>query len=73
MTVKEKKRTEARLDDLRRNYETEMCELQCRIQRMQMVHSGPFFELTKTSNNIRGIPTVKLHYWMYVQGPTAVL
>ncbi|XP_029019663.1 ras and EF-hand domain-containing protein isoform X1 [Betta splendens] len=33
----EEKRAEAALGDLRRNYETEVCELQCRIQRMQMI------------------------------------
>ncbi|XP_026198045.1 ras and EF-hand domain-containing protein [Anabas testudineus] len=33
----ETKRKEAALDELRRNYETEVCELQCRIQRMQMI------------------------------------
>ncbi|XP_044192972.1 ras and EF-hand domain-containing protein homolog [Thunnus albacares] len=33
----EKKRTEAALSELRRNYETEVCELQCKIQRMQMI------------------------------------
>ncbi|XP_061674466.1 ras and EF-hand domain-containing protein [Syngnathoides biaculeatus] len=33
----EKKRGEAELDELRRTYETEVCELQCKIQRMQMI------------------------------------
>uniref|UniRef100_A0A3Q2UQB9 RAS and EF-hand domain containing n=1 Tax=Fundulus heteroclitus TaxID=8078 RepID=A0A3Q2UQB9_FUNHE len=33
----EKKRTEAALSELRRSYDTEVCELQCKIQRMQMV------------------------------------
>uniref|UniRef100_A0A8P4KCM1 RAS and EF-hand domain containing n=1 Tax=Dicentrarchus labrax TaxID=13489 RepID=A0A8P4KCM1_DICLA len=33
----EKKRTEAALSELRRSYETEVCELQCKIQRMQMI------------------------------------
>ncbi|XP_013876253.1 ras and EF-hand domain-containing protein [Austrofundulus limnaeus] len=33
----EKKQTEAALSDLRRSYETEVCELQCKIQRMQMI------------------------------------
>ncbi|XP_057688336.1 ras and EF-hand domain-containing protein isoform X2 [Corythoichthys intestinalis] len=33
----EKKRGAAELDDLRRTYETEVCELQCKIQRMQMI------------------------------------
>uniref|UniRef100_A0A3Q2XUF3 RAS and EF-hand domain containing n=1 Tax=Hippocampus comes TaxID=109280 RepID=A0A3Q2XUF3_HIPCM len=33
----EKKRGEAELEELRRTYETEVCELQCKIQRMQMV------------------------------------
>ncbi|KAM7416792.1 hypothetical protein PAMA_018722 [Pampus argenteus] len=33
----EKKRTEAALSELRRGYETEVCELQCKIQRMQMI------------------------------------
>ncbi|XP_008284522.1 ras and EF-hand domain-containing protein [Stegastes partitus] len=33
----EKKRTEAALNDLRRGYETEVCELQCKVQRMQMI------------------------------------
>ncbi|XP_077571240.1 ras and EF-hand domain-containing protein-like isoform X1 [Stigmatopora nigra] len=33
----EKKRGAAELDDLRRTYETELCELQCKIQRMQMI------------------------------------
>uniref|UniRef100_A0A3Q1B179 RAS and EF-hand domain containing n=1 Tax=Amphiprion ocellaris TaxID=80972 RepID=A0A3Q1B179_AMPOC len=33
----EKKRTEAALNELRRGYETEVCELQCKIQRMQMI------------------------------------
>ncbi|KAK5871095.1 hypothetical protein PBY51_003995 [Eleginops maclovinus] len=32
-----KKRTEAALSELRRSYETEVCELQCKIQRMQMI------------------------------------
>uniref|UniRef100_A0A3B3V035 RAS and EF-hand domain containing n=1 Tax=Poecilia latipinna TaxID=48699 RepID=A0A3B3V035_9TELE len=33
----EKKQTEAALSELRRSYDTEVCELQCKIQRMQMV------------------------------------
>ncbi|CAG5923738.1 unnamed protein product [Menidia menidia] len=33
----ERKRTEAALNELRRSYETEVCELQCKIQRMQMI------------------------------------
>ncbi|KAM4745861.1 ras and EF-hand domain-containing protein homolog [Anableps anableps] len=33
----EKKRTEASLNELRRSYDTEVCELQCKIQRMQMI------------------------------------
>ncbi|XP_044053011.1 ras and EF-hand domain-containing protein isoform X2 [Siniperca chuatsi] len=33
----EKKRTEAALSELRRGYENEVCELQCKIQRMQMI------------------------------------
>ncbi|XP_051924573.1 ras and EF-hand domain-containing protein homolog [Hippocampus zosterae] len=33
----EKKRGEAELEELRRTYETEMCELQCKIQRMQKI------------------------------------
>ncbi|XP_056889674.1 ras and EF-hand domain-containing protein homolog [Takifugu flavidus] len=33
----EKKKTEAALSELQRNYETEICELQCKIQRMQMI------------------------------------
>ncbi|XP_068167287.1 ras and EF-hand domain-containing protein isoform X2 [Antennarius striatus] len=33
----EKKRAEAALNELRRSYETEVCELQCKIQRMQMI------------------------------------
>ncbi|XP_041854216.1 ras and EF-hand domain-containing protein homolog [Melanotaenia boesemani] len=33
----EKKRADAVLNDLRRGYETEVCELQCKIQRMQMI------------------------------------
>ncbi|KAI3372793.1 hypothetical protein L3Q82_023252 [Scortum barcoo] len=33
----EKQRTEAALSELRRRYETEVCELQCKIQRMQMI------------------------------------
>ncbi|XP_038560651.1 LOW QUALITY PROTEIN: ras and EF-hand domain-containing protein [Micropterus salmoides] len=33
----EKKQTEATLGELRRGYENEVCELQCRIQRMQMI------------------------------------
>ncbi|XP_029296107.1 ras and EF-hand domain-containing protein [Cottoperca gobio] len=33
----EKKRTEAALSELRRSYETEVCELQCKIQTMQMI------------------------------------
>ncbi|KAJ0067403.1 hypothetical protein NL108_003520 [Boleophthalmus pectinirostris] len=32
----EKKRLEAALNELKRSYETEVCELQCKIQRMQM-------------------------------------
>lgn len=36
--LQEKKRAEASLSELRRSYETEVCELQCKIQRMQMVH-----------------------------------
>lgn len=36
--LQEKKRAEAALSELRRSYETEVCELQCKIQRMQMVH-----------------------------------
>lgn len=38
--VQEKKRTEAALGELRRGYETEVCELQCKIQRMQMVKAS---------------------------------
>uniref|UniRef100_A0A672IZI1 RAS and EF-hand domain containing n=1 Tax=Salarias fasciatus TaxID=181472 RepID=A0A672IZI1_SALFA len=33
----EKRRTEAALSELRRHYETEVCELQCKIQKMQMI------------------------------------
>ncbi|XP_029367470.1 ras and EF-hand domain-containing protein [Echeneis naucrates] len=33
----EKKRTEAALSELRRSYEIEVCELQCKIQKMQMI------------------------------------
>ncbi|XP_010746790.2 ras and EF-hand domain-containing protein [Larimichthys crocea] len=33
----ERKQTEAALSELRRSYETEVCELQCKIQRMQMI------------------------------------
>ncbi|XP_068995206.1 ras and EF-hand domain-containing protein [Embiotoca jacksoni] len=33
----EKKQTEAALSELRRSYENEVCELQCKIQRMQMI------------------------------------
>ncbi|KAG8011956.1 Ras and EF-hand domain-containing protein, partial [Nibea albiflora] len=33
----EKKRTDAALSDLRSSYETEVCELQCKIQTMQMI------------------------------------
>ncbi|XP_068613910.1 ras and EF-hand domain-containing protein-like [Brachionichthys hirsutus] len=33
----EKKRAEAAQNELRRSYETEVCELQCKIQRMQMI------------------------------------
>ncbi|XP_038161249.1 ras and EF-hand domain-containing protein homolog [Cyprinodon tularosa] len=33
----EKKRMEAALNELRRQYDTEVCELQCKIQRMQMI------------------------------------
>uniref|UniRef100_A0A087YM10 RAS and EF-hand domain containing n=1 Tax=Poecilia formosa TaxID=48698 RepID=A0A087YM10_POEFO len=33
----EKKQTEAALSELRRSYDTEVCELQCKIQRMQMI------------------------------------
>ncbi|KAM3610568.1 uncharacterized protein V6R79_005851 [Siganus canaliculatus] len=33
----EKRRTEAALSELRRNYENEVCELQCKVQRMQMI------------------------------------
>ncbi|XP_053277437.1 ras and EF-hand domain-containing protein isoform X2 [Pleuronectes platessa] len=33
----EKKRGENELNELRRNFETEVCELQCKIQRMQMI------------------------------------
>lgn len=39
--MQEKKRTEAALGELRRGYETEVCELQCKIQRMQMVKCFP--------------------------------
>ncbi|XP_061757294.1 ras and EF-hand domain-containing protein [Nerophis ophidion] len=35
--AQEKKRAEDDLNDLRRGYETEVCELQCKIQRMQMI------------------------------------
>lgn len=38
MLLQEKKQAEASLSELRRSYETEVCELQCKIQRMQMVH-----------------------------------
>ncbi|KAM8886360.1 ras and EF-hand domain-containing protein homolog isoform 2-T2 [Spinachia spinachia] len=33
----EKRQTDAALSELRRSYETEVCELQCKIQRMQMI------------------------------------
>uniref|UniRef100_A0A3Q1GVI9 RAS and EF-hand domain containing n=1 Tax=Acanthochromis polyacanthus TaxID=80966 RepID=A0A3Q1GVI9_9TELE len=33
----EKKQAEAALNELRRGYETEVCELQCKVQRMQMI------------------------------------
>ncbi|KAM4615942.1 ras and EF-hand domain-containing protein [Polymixia lowei] len=33
----EAKRTEAALSELRRSYETEVCELQCKIQKMQVI------------------------------------
>ncbi|XP_031712566.1 ras and EF-hand domain-containing protein isoform X1 [Anarrhichthys ocellatus] len=33
----EKRKTEAALSELRRSYETEVCELQCKIQTMQMI------------------------------------
>nr|XP_057926250.1 ras and EF-hand domain-containing protein homolog [Doryrhamphus excisus] len=33
----ERSRAEAELSDVRRSYETEVCELQCKIQRMQMI------------------------------------
>ncbi|KAM9392370.1 ras and EF-hand domain-containing protein homolog [Pholidichthys leucotaenia] len=33
----EKKKSEAALNELRRSYENEVCELQCKIQRMQMI------------------------------------
>ncbi|XP_053726926.1 ras and EF-hand domain-containing protein homolog [Synchiropus splendidus] len=33
----EKRRSEAALNELRRSYDTEVCELQCKIQRMQMI------------------------------------
>ncbi|MED6235842.1 hypothetical protein ATANTOWER_001074 [Ataeniobius toweri] len=36
-SFEEKKRTEAALNELRRSYDTEVCELQCKIQRMQMI------------------------------------
>ncbi len=36
--LQEKKRTEAALNELRRGFETEACELQCKIQRMQLVN-----------------------------------
>uniref|UniRef100_A0A3B4ARS9 EF-hand domain-containing protein n=1 Tax=Periophthalmus magnuspinnatus TaxID=409849 RepID=A0A3B4ARS9_9GOBI len=35
--TREQKRAEATLSDLKRSYETEVCELECKIQRMQMV------------------------------------
>lgn len=38
----EKKRTEAALSELRRSYETDVCELQCKIQRMQRVNVSSF-------------------------------
>ncbi|XP_040010397.1 ras and EF-hand domain-containing protein [Xiphias gladius] len=34
---KEKRQSEAALSELRRSYETDVCELQCKIQRMQMI------------------------------------
>ncbi|XP_070820690.1 ras and EF-hand domain-containing protein [Chaetodon trifascialis] len=33
----EKKKAESALNELRRSYETEVCELQCKIQRMQLI------------------------------------
>ncbi|XP_041643986.1 ras and EF-hand domain-containing protein [Cheilinus undulatus] len=33
----EKKKTEAALSEMQRGFETEICELQCKIQRMQMI------------------------------------
>ncbi|CAF87728.1 unnamed protein product, partial [Tetraodon nigroviridis] len=42
----ETKKMEAALSELRRNYETEICELQCKIQRMQMV--TPSIHLSST-------------------------
>lgn len=44
--TQETKKTEAALSELRRNYETEICELQCKIQRMQMV--TPSIHLSST-------------------------
>uniref|UniRef100_A0A3Q1H4U2 RAS and EF-hand domain containing n=1 Tax=Acanthochromis polyacanthus TaxID=80966 RepID=A0A3Q1H4U2_9TELE len=36
-TREQKKQAEAALNELRRGYETEVCELQCKVQRMQMI------------------------------------
>ncbi|XP_030215100.1 ras and EF-hand domain-containing protein [Gadus morhua] len=35
--IRKRLRTEAALNELRRSYETEICELQCKIQRMQVI------------------------------------
>uniref|UniRef100_A0A3B4VJW3 RAS and EF-hand domain containing n=1 Tax=Seriola dumerili TaxID=41447 RepID=A0A3B4VJW3_SERDU len=43
--TREQKRTEDALSELRRSYEIEVCELQCKIQKMQMLHTVPHFSL----------------------------
>lgn len=47
--VQETKRAEAALNELRRSYETDVCELQCKIQRMKLVNISLHFHYNTTS------------------------
>uniref|UniRef100_A0A671UW51 RAS and EF-hand domain containing n=1 Tax=Sparus aurata TaxID=8175 RepID=A0A671UW51_SPAAU len=44
----ETKRAEAALNELRRSYETDVCELQCKIQRMKLVNNSLHFHYNTT-------------------------
>lgn len=60
--MQEKKKTEAALSELRRNYETEVCELQCKIQRMQMVNPSIIYPPLQPSIELSSVPQIEEKY-----------